>query len=142
MLNDLENKGNISVDLEGEQITLTMKDFQIVESEMEHIARIETEYAILFMDTTLTPELEAEGLAREIVRRIQSMRKDMDLDVETPINTMISIPKDKQNALEKWNKYISEETRSKQFNVMDNPTGKLLKKWEIDGLIVTIAISS
>ena len=119
-----------------------MKDFQIVESEMEHIARIETEYAILFMDTTLTPELEAEGLAREIVRRIQSMRKDMDLDVETPINTMISIPKDKQNALEKWNKYISEETRSKQFNVMDNPTGKLLKKWEIDGLIVTIAISS
>ena len=39
----------------------------------------------LFLDTTVTPELEAEGLARELIRRIQSMRKEMNLDVEDRI---------------------------------------------------------
>ena len=88
---ELMKHNKIVVKLDGESITLTKKDFEIVEQEKEHIASEKSEDAVLFLDTTLTPELEAEGFAREIVRRIQSMRKELDLDVEDRISTELRI---------------------------------------------------
>ena len=130
----------IVVKLDGESITLTKNDFEIVEQEKEHIARDETEDTILFLDTTLTPELEAEGFAREIVRRIQSMRKELDLDVEDRISTEIRIDAKRKTALKQWENYIKEETRSKQLSFDDKPKGALVKKWKIDELEAEIGI--
>jgi isoleucyl-tRNA synthetase len=142
LYNILTKEKSIQIKIDDTKVKLTLDDFEIIEKEKEHFAKTQSNEITLLINTLLTPDLEAEGFAREIVRRIQSMRKDMDLDVESRINTMISIPKDKQTALEKWNKYISDETRSKQFTVSDNPTGKLIKKWDIDGLNITIGISN
>ena len=137
---DLIDNKKIKIDIDKEEITLTKDDFQIIESEKENIARTETENAILFIDTTLTPELKTEGLAREIVRRIQSMRKELDLDVEDRIATQINVDSEKQEALKSWNDYIKTETRSKELTYSDKPTGKLVKKWKIDELDIEIAI--
>jgi isoleucyl-tRNA synthetase len=131
----------IIVELDGEKITLTKDDFEIVETEKEHIARTEIEQITLILDTHLTPELEAEGFAREIVRRIQSMRKELDLDVEDRISTEIKVDKDKKTALQKWDDYIKVETRSKKIIFADKPAGKLVKKWKIDEIEAEIGIS-
>ncbi len=136
----IKNK-KIVIKIDSEKIILTKDDFEIVETEKEHIARIETEYAILLLDTTLTPELEAEGFAREIVRRIQSMRKELDLDVEDRIVTQIKVEADKKKALQGWKDYIKEETRSKNISFTDKSSGKLVKKWKIDELEAEIGIS-
>ena len=138
---DLTKTKKITVSVDGEDIVLTMDDFQIVESEKSHIARTETEDAVLLFDTTLTPDLEAEGFAREIVRRIQSMRKELDLDVEDRITVGINIDSEKKNALQKWQDYIQGETRSKELSFIDRPSGKLVKKWKIDELEVEIGIN-
>ena len=137
---ELMKNNKIVVKLDGESITLTKNDFEIVEQEKEHIARDETEDTILFLDTTLTPELEAEGFAREIVRRIQSMRKELDLDVEDRISTEIRIDAKRKTALKQWENYIKEETRSKQLTFADKPKGTLVKKWKIDELEAEIGI--
>ena len=113
-----------------------------IENEKEHIASTRTEDAILLLDTTLTPELEAEGFAREIVRRIQSMRKELDLDVEQQISTTVSIPKEKLNSLKDWDKYIKEETRSQVLIYEEKPIGKLVKTWDIDEIKVTIGVDT
>jgi isoleucyl-tRNA synthetase len=138
---DLTKKKEITISVDGEDIVLTMDDFQIVESEKSHIARTETEDAVLLLDTTLTPDLEAEGFVREIVRRIQSMRKELDLDVEDRITVEINIDSEKKNALQKWQDYIQGETRSKELSFIDRPSGELVKKWKIDELEVEIGIS-
>jgi isoleucyl-tRNA synthetase len=96
---------------------------------------------ILFLDTTITPELEAEGFAREIVRRIQSMRKELDLNVEDKISTEIKVDSEQKKALKEWEDYIGKETRSKKITYVDKPAGKLVKKWEIDELLIEIGIS-
>ena len=135
------NKNNkIGIEMDGEKITLKKDDFIIVETEKEHIARTQTEDIILLIDTHLTSELEAEGFAREIVRRIQSMRKELDLDVEDKISTEIRISKDKKIALQKWDEYIKVETRSKKITYKDKPSGKLIKKWKIDEIEAEIGI--
>jgi len=139
---DLTNKGKVTLRVSGEEIKLTMEDFQITETEKENIAITQTEDTILLLDTALTPELEAEGFSREIVRRIQSMRKELDLDVEQRISTSVGITKEKQQMLKDWEDYIKEETRSQVVIYEDKPTGKLVKTWKIDEVKATIGVET
>jgi isoleucyl-tRNA synthetase len=138
---ELKKKDVILVKINDEEFKLSMDYFEIVESEKENFARAETDDAILIIETTLTPELQAEGFAREIVRRIQSMRKELDLEVEDKIITMIKVDKEKVKSLKNWISYIQGETRSDKISFVDKPSGKLIKKWEIDEIETEIGIS-
>jgi isoleucyl-tRNA synthetase len=137
----LMKDNEVTVTLDEEIIKLTIEDFEVVESEKEHIAKADAQDMTLFLDTTLTPELEAEGFAREIIRRIQSMRKELNLDVEDRIATKIKVCSEKKTALRKWEGYIKEETRSKTVSFVEKPIGSLVKKWKIDELEAEIGIS-
>ncbi|UCB59073.1 MAG: isoleucine--tRNA ligase [Thermoplasmatales archaeon] len=138
---ELKKKDVVIVKINDEEFKLSMDDFEIVESEKENFARAETDDAILIIETTLTPELQAEGFAREIVRRIQSMRKELDLEVEDKIITMIKVDKEKVKSLKNWISYIRGETRSDKISFVDKPSGKLIKKWVIDEIETEIGIS-
>jgi isoleucyl-tRNA synthetase len=136
----LQKKKEIILIVGAEKIRLTAEDFEIVEHEKEHYAKATIQDIILFLDTTLTPMLEAEGLTREIIRRIQSMRKELNLHVEERIQTEIALDKLKTTALQDWIDHIKEETRSNTVSFVNKPTGILLKKWMIDELDVNIGI--
>jgi isoleucyl-tRNA synthetase len=135
----IKNKG-VTITVDKERFKLTMDDFEIVESEKEHFAEAAVQDMKLFFNTTLTPELEAEGFAREMIRRIQSMRKELSLQVEDRITTEIKVSPEKKRALQNWDDYIKEETRSKTVSFVEKPTGKLVKKWKIDELEAEIGI--
>ena len=136
----LQKEKKVSIKIDEESISLNMDDFEIVEKEKENIARANVENITIFLDTTRTPELEAEGFSREIVRRIQSMRKELDLHVEDNIVTEIHVEREKQKMLQKWEKYIREETRSKKIIFVEKPDGDLVKDWQIDETPAKIAI--
>ena len=84
--------------------------------------------------TIITPELKREGFAREIVRRIQEMRKRMNLEMEDKIITKIGI--DKQRIGE-WEEYVKNETRSSKI-IYEIPSNGM--EWEIDGEKIKIEI--
>jgi isoleucyl-tRNA synthetase len=136
----LEKNKEIMLTVGPEKIRLTADDFEVVEHEKEHFAQATIQDIILFLDTTVTPALEAEGLARELIRRIQSMRKEMNLDVEDRIRTEIALDLEKRKALHDWADHIKEETRSKTVSFVATPTGSLVKQWTIDELSVDIGI--
>jgi len=138
---EINKNKKIVITAGNEKITLTKDDFLVVESEKENIARTEAEGITLFIDIRLTPELEAEGFAREIVRRIQSMRKELNLNVEDKISTEIKVDSERKKMLQQWESYIKEETRSKKISYAEKPTGNLVKKWDIDELEAEIGIS-
>ena len=95
---------------------------------------------VLFLDTTLTPELEAEGLTRELIRRIQSMRKDLNLQVEDKIITTIQVDSSNQKMLQPWVSHLKTETRSQTLTFIEKPKGDLIKCWQIDQIKVSIGI--
>jgi isoleucyl-tRNA synthetase len=136
----LLKKKEVIIVVDGEKIRLTSNDFETVEHEKKQYAKATIQDVTLFLDTTITPALEAEGLARELIRRIQSMRKEVNLAVEDRIVTEIGLDAAKQEALEDWKDHIKEETRSKTVSFVDTPTGILRKKWMIDELSVDIGI--
>lgn len=137
----LNNKEKLELNINADKIFLTIDDFDVIETEKEHIAKTQTEDIILILNSKLTPDLKAEGLARELVRRIQSMRKELDLAVEEKIITQIKLDSDQKTFLNNWLDYIKEETRSKSLSFVKKPYGQLIKEWEIDELLIEIGIT-
>jgi isoleucyl-tRNA synthetase len=131
---------HVTITLGTEKITLQDTDFDITEHEKPHYAKTQTPDASLFLDTTVTPELEAEGLARELIRRIQSMRKDLDLSVDDHITLDLHLPPHTNQSLHAWTTHIKDETRATTLTLTTTPTGRLVKTWDIDDLTITIGI--
>jgi len=103
---------------------------------------VESKEGFLLLDVVQTPELIAEGVSREIVRRIQSMRKGLDLAIEDRISTKIMVDNaELRETLEEWKNYIAEETRSKEIEFTAKPEGNLVKSWKLNDTEVTIGIT-
>lgn len=103
----------------------------------EGFALIQTEFGKIAIDTKITSELKAECLARELVRRLQTMRKEMDLGMEERIDVDVGVKTEENlRLLAAQQKYISREVRVKNLRIRraEEIAGKgYLKDWNIDG---------
>ncbi|MBR3476489.1 MAG: isoleucine--tRNA ligase [Candidatus Methanomethylophilaceae archaeon] len=107
----------------------------------DKIAMAEFDDGVVFVDFTVTPEIEAEALAREVIRRIQQMRKDMKLKVDQFIACDLMSDEFHNSLLEKWKDGIATEVRAQRLSITDSPAGAVIKEWEFGGKTVTIGIS-
>jgi isoleucyl-tRNA synthetase len=96
----------------------------------------------LFIDFSITPEIESEGYARELIRRIQQMRKDMKLNVEQFVNCDVKAEPRIVELLSSWNEHISSEVRANTLTFTDSPGGDEVKTWDVTGEEIVIGISS
>jgi isoleucyl-tRNA synthetase len=94
------------------------------------------------IDFELTEDIEAEGYARELIRRIQQMRKDMKLDVEKYIRCDVKTDAEMIRFFDMWKEHISSEVRADVITFTDSPKGDDVRTWDIQGKDVEIGISS
>jgi len=92
----------------------------------------------IFLDLQLTKSELAEGLARDAVRRMQQMRKEMDLNVESFVHAYLIAPSEKEVALLKSRRsYIAAEVRAKELKIAAGALKVQLpyytKTWQING---------
>lgn len=106
--------------------------------------------ATVYVDVTLTPDLEAEGYAREVIRRIQEMRKQLDLAVEDTISAEVSVSDKRILALLHTGQMIAmigDEVRatafgfSKDGTTPDTSRFASVKEWDVEGVSMTIGIA-
>jgi isoleucyl-tRNA synthetase len=90
--------------------------------------------------TDLTPELAAEGLAREFVRRVQDARKAADLDIADRIRLYFTATVPLQSAVEGYKEYIMTETLTTEMVNGDPPDGLFTAEDSFDGEKVLIGI--
>ncbi len=93
----------------------------------------------VYVDTETTEEIKSEGFAREIIRRIQNMRKEANLNVEDFIETTVNTNTGITGLLKKQEGFIKNETRSKNI-VFGEAEGVLVKEWEIENEKFVIGI--
>jgi isoleucyl-tRNA synthetase len=98
------------------------------------------ERGVVYVDTALTEEIESEGYAREAIRRIQEMRKDLDLDLEAEVRVELDVRDDRVAALVRRHEdLIAREVRAAEFGeVADGHR----KEWEVEGVTMEIAVES
>ncbi len=90
---------------------------------------------IVYIYKELDEGLRREAYAREIIRRIQEMRKELDLDVEEFIESYVEVD---AQLVEGWEEYIKNETRSKVL-IFGKAEG-YVREWDIEGMQVRIGI--
>ncbi len=105
--------------------------------------------ATVYVDVTLTPALEAEGYAREVIRRVQEMRRQLDLNVDDFIVAAVGVADERVASLiatEEWQKEIAGEVRAATLTVRrssERSAGAfaLEKDWDVEGVQMLIGIS-
>lgn len=107
-------------------------------------ASAESDAGIVYVDANLTPELEAEGYSREVVRRLQDMRKELDLVVDENIRASIRIEDERVSRLvETLKSLIAEEVRADflDFGSDIDVSGALVKDWDVEGIAMKMGIA-
>jgi len=88
-----ERQGTKEITLDGEKLTLTLDDVEITSQDIEGwLVASSSTGLVVALDATITDELRAEGIARELVNRIQNIRKDNDYEITDRIKIDIEHP--------------------------------------------------
>ncbi len=113
-------KGSYQLVIDGVEIVVEKNDLTITPSYLEGYSVEDLGWGSVAIDIRLSEEEIGEGLARDLVRRIQVMRKEYGLELSDYIETYIYTPGNRKKMLEKHIEYIMNETRSKQLRLVDN----------------------
>jgi isoleucyl-tRNA synthetase len=101
---------SVVLELDGATYTVTPEECEVKREAAEGYAVAEEKGYLAALDTTLTEELQREGLAREVVRRVQSMRKDADYEISDHIDIVYTADEKLVQAIEQFNDYVKSET--------------------------------
>ncbi len=123
---------------DGSEVKLTEEDVDFFRDLPKELVVVESPEMKLYIDAEITPELKAEGLAKEVIRRIQEMRKELNLNVEEMIKSSVIVKEEIRELLEENIEFIKIETRSKEL-LFEGLEG-YKKEWDIDGdkYVITI----
>jgi isoleucyl-tRNA synthetase len=105
----------LEVALDGEVIELAADEVVVREEAREGLAVAAERGLTVAVDIDLSQELVAEGLARDVVRRIQNLRKEADFDLDDRIVTTYQAADELAEAIRSWREYIAAETLSVQL---------------------------
>ena len=123
---------------------LNMKELNVVESspsgEHPNWPLIEESGLAVMVDTDISQELADEGLARELVHRLQTMRKQAGFDIADYIETYYEGGPSVQRVMEKFAHYVKQETLSRKLVEGKPPEGAYSKSQVIDGNKVNLAV--
>lgn len=131
----------VTFEIDGEVIELAPAEILVQTQSAEGLAVTSDEGLTVAVNTALTPELRAEGLAREFVRQIQTMRKDAQLNIEDRIITRYETAGERLlSAISSFNEYIARETLSTDIRQDKIGDGFYTEQTRLDGEPVTIGI--
>ncbi|MFP4291645.1 MAG: isoleucine--tRNA ligase, partial [Cyclobacteriaceae bacterium] len=119
-INKLERDNRYELTLSDQTVTLTMEDVEITSEDIPGWSVAREGNITVALDITVTDELKKEGLARDLVNRIQNLRKDMGLEVQDKIH--IKVEKDgslMNEAIQKHKDYICTETQALSLDVVE-----------------------
>ncbi|VXD18959.1 isoleucine--tRNA ligase [Marinoscillum sp. 108] len=138
-IKELEQTGEYAVELEGEKVVLGLEDVEITSEDIPGWLVASEDGLTVALDITITDELKKEGLSRDVVNRLQNLRKDQGLEVQDKINVSYHTNDESlKSAVEAFKSYIQKETQALSLEYVNEANGGTLL--DIDGLELTVAI--
>jgi len=142
---ELEERGEALLKSpEGRVYRLKREMVEFEEEWVEGLVAEEFEKGLVVLDVRMGAEERAEGLARDVLRRIQFMRKIMEMPVEAFVEVEVYAPEEIRKALEERADYIANEVRARSLRLVnraEDVKGELVKDWEIEGYRVRIGLT-
>jgi isoleucyl-tRNA synthetase len=118
-INKIEKDKNISIEINGKNIILELADVEITSKDIAGWLVANEGGLTVALDVTITEELHKEGVARELVNRIQNARKDTGLEVTDKIKLTVLNFENLQKSINENKDYIMSETLTKELVFVD-----------------------
>jgi len=133
--------GRFTIDIEGRKVDLTDEEIEVVREEKAGYAVESDGPFTIALDTTLTPELIDEGFAREIVNKVQNMRKTSGFEVTDRITITLFADEPLAGAVDRYREYICAETLSDSLtqHPLAGKSGDAME-WNINGEKAALAV--
>ncbi len=125
--------------LNGEEISLSTEDFDITAQDIPGWLVASEGTLTVALDITLTDDLKREGIARELVNRIQNLRKEMGFEVTDKIKIEVKSTEEIEVAVKKYQEYIKDEVLAEEINIpteISNP--QVLEVLSAEDTLITI----
>ncbi|MDH5598509.1 MAG: DUF5915 domain-containing protein, partial [Cyclobacteriaceae bacterium] len=137
-IDEIEERGEKEILIEGEKILLTTEDVEIAYKDIPGWSVASEGRITIALDITVNEELRREGFARDIVNRVQNIRKENGFEVQDKINIVIKYAEPiVKEALSAFNDYVCTETQAKSLILEESSEPMEI---DIDGVGVSISV--
>ncbi|HEU4886050.1 MAG TPA: class I tRNA ligase family protein, partial [Longimicrobium sp.] len=134
----------LKVEADGQAVEVTAEHFDLVQSARGTFATVDEGGFTVALDPTITPELRLEGLARELVNRVQNLRKETGLQVQDRIRLGIFGDGEILDVSRQWGEFVARETLATELetgSVNDFEGYEASREVDLDGVAGTVAIA-
>ena len=138
-MKELKSEGTLTITVDGVAEALTEEDLLIEAAEVEGFVSNTDHGVTVVLDTNMTPELLEEGFVREIISKVQTMRKDAGFEVMDHIQVSYDTSDDVAEIFDRNKETISSEVLAD--SVVAGTQGDLVKEWNINGKQVTLGVT-
>ncbi len=135
---ELNEKGNLTITVDGKEEALEKDDLLIEAAQMEGYISDSDHGITVVLDTNLTPELLEEGFVREVISKVQTMRKDAGFEVMDHIRVSMQDNDKVKEIVQKNEAQIKSEVMADEITY-DKAAG-FTKEWSINGEKVTLGV--
>ena len=135
---ELEKNGNITLQVEGVDALIELSDVEIFSEDVPGWTVANEGALTVALDVEVTDDLRREGVAREIVKKIQAMRKESGFDIVDRIAVAIASSEATDAAVEQFNTYICNQVLADELKISDNVEGDNVV--ELDNVAVKLSV--
>ena len=134
----LEKNGTITLQVEGTDALIELADVEIFSEDVPGWTVANEGALTVALDVEVTDELRREGIAREVIKKIQAMRKDSGLEITDRIAVSVSKNAGSDEAVEQFAEYIGNQVLADSLTLCDSVEGEPV---ELDGYSINVAIA-
>ena len=131
-ISDFEQKGTVKLSVDNQEVELGLEEVQVLTEDIPGLLAANKGTLTVALDTEITPELKSEGIAREIVNKIQNIRKNSGFEVTDKIEINIESNKPVDEAINSYQDYIKSQVLADRINIKENLNHEENKSEEIE----------
>ncbi|MDE7160355.1 MAG: isoleucine--tRNA ligase [Muribaculaceae bacterium] len=136
----LEKNGSFTFEALPGAPTVTVEDVEIIPEDIPGWLVANEGNVTVALDVTVTPELKREGMARELINRIQNIRKTRDFDITDKVNVVLTDAPEVKDALEDFGAYVAAQVLADSITLEAVPAGEA-EELDIDGLKIKAVVT-
>ena len=140
-ISQLEREGVINLDIDGNKCAIETSDVEIISEDIPGWLVANDGSITVALDVTVTPELRKEGIARDLINRIQNIRKFRDYQITDRIDIIFAHNEFTDDAIEDYKEYIATQVLAASVKIGEIAAPKEDEKLEIDEIKVDVNIN-
>ena len=137
---EFEKNGTFTFEIDGQQATIEASDVEIISEDIPGLLVANEGNLTVALDITVTDELRREGIARELVNRIQNIRKTSGFDITDKIDVYIASNGETDLVVEEYRDYMSRQVLANTFEILGVLSGEAVTELDFDTFKVNIRI--